>query len=240
MLLLVGDITSEEAKGLAEKYYAPIPSRPVTVPEMKVEPKWEKPKTLTVHDAEVNVPFVYRLYRTPSFFSAVGGGTPDVREVWALTLLADMLGGNTASPLYKRLVVEQQLADSAQTDFNGVSRGETTFGLYLQPKEGVAVETLLAAYDQALHDFAAHDLTPALLKRAQTRQKASDVYERDDTMGFGTRLGWWLTLGGTVETFDRALDDIDAVTLSDIKAVMRKYLKIETSTTGILLPGEAK
>lgn len=240
ILLLVGDITEAEASRLANKYYAEIPPREITVPPLAVEPKWDQPKELVVRDAEVNVPFVYRLYRAPSFFSDVAGGTPNEREVWALTLLADMLGGNTASPLYKRLVVDLGLADSAQTDFNGMSRGETTFGLYLQPKEGVTVEALLAAYDQALADFAAEDLTPALLKRAQIRQKANDVYERDDTMGFGTRLGWWLTLGGTVKSFNSALDDIDAVTLSDIKHVIRKYLNIETSTTGILLPEEAK
>lgn len=240
MLLLVGDIEQPEASKLADKYYGDIPARPVEVPPMAIEPKWDTPRELVVRDADVNVPFVYRLYRAPSFFSGVAGQKPDEREVWALTLLADILGGNTSSPLYKRLVVEQGLADVAQTDFNGVGRGETTFGVYLQPKQGVSVEKLLAAYDQALKDFAVHDLDKAMLKRAQMRQKANDVYERDDTMGYGTRLGWWLTLGGTIESFNNALRDIDAVTLDDIKDVMRKYLNLKTSTTGILLPVENK
>lgn len=240
MVLLVGDITPAEARALTEAHYGSIPARPVDVPPMGIEPRWDGPRHLTQYDAEVKVPFVYRLYRAPSFFHDVVQGKPDERKVWALTLLGDMLGGNTASPLYKRLVVEQGLADSSQTDFNGISRGETTFGVYLQPKEGVSVEALLAGYGQALRDFVSHDLTPDLLKRAQTRHKANDVYERDDSMGFGTRLGWWLTLGGTINSFNTSLDSLDAVTLDDIKDVIRQYIHENTSTTGILLPGKAK
>ena len=106
-LILVGDITLEEAKPLVAKTYAKVAKREVARAAWGVEKEFESPKVYKKIDEEVKVPNYLEMYRAPSRFAGVAGSAEGTADALALSLAVDILGGGKTSRLYKELVQEQ-------------------------------------------------------------------------------------------------------------------------------------
>tara|TARA_R110000868_G_scaffold262401_2_gene521145 strand:- start:126464 stop:127819 length:1356 start_codon:yes stop_codon:yes gene_type:complete len=237
-LILVGDITEEEAKVLVEKTYAQVPStKEITHDEWIVEPLWSEAKRFEKVDPEIQVPTWVRTYRAPSAFAGIAGQKTGTEDFLSLTLLADVLGGGSSSILYEKLVKEMKLADAVSADYNAVARGESTFDIIITPKEGVQLSRIESAYEEVLVDFLKNGLSGSTdaLERAKVRRVSSDVYGRDDPFSAAYVLGRWLVAGGLADNYDDWLSDIKLVTKQDILSVAGQYLKKSQSTTGVLV-----
>ena len=247
--VFAGALAEEEAKWLARHAYGNIKNGDInnkrentsSRADITPTPLFDAPKRFTHTDPRTQLPLFVRSYRAPSLQAGIAGGDPaTLKEAAALTVLADVLGGGLTSRLYKTLVMEKKLADSARASYRPVQRYEASFSVVAQPHDGVEVKKIEQAVDGVLEKFLRDGITPDALKRAKMQAKSGDVFARDDLFEAAYRLGRWLTVGGTAAQYQNWLSSIEAVTAQDVQQMAEKVLTLKQSTTGILRPGQSE
>ena len=231
VLVVAGDVTPEQVKGLAEKYYGVLKNTFTPEPRVRTaEPDPIASRRVTLVDARAASPVVQRSYLAPSYATANG------REALALDLLADILGNGTQSRLYKNLVIDQKIAAHAAAWFSGDQLDSGTFGVYGAPNPGTDLAKVEAAIDVILADVLKNGVTQKELDRVRNQAIAERVYTLDNQAALARMAGVALTTGLSARSiFDRDID-IEKVTLDDIKQAAEKFIVLKRSVTGILLP----
>lgn len=230
ILVVAGDVTAEELKPLAEKYYGAIPKRP-DVPRVRPqEPPQLAERRVTLRDPSVRQPSWNRSYLAPSRSAGAK------QHAVPLQVLADILGGGSTSRLYRTLVVEKQLAAGAGAYYSGVSLDKTRFSLYGAPAPGVDVADIEAAVDDVLADVLKTGVTEEEVKRSINGMLAGAVYARDSLRTAARVFGAALTSGLTVAEIEAWPDRVAQVTVEQVNAAARYVLDRKRSVTGILLP----
>lgn len=235
MLIIAGDVTENEVRALAEKYYGPIPRR--SVPD-RVRPKEPPPRaarTVTLRSEQVTLPSWSRVYLAPSHS---GGG--ETKHAYPLEVLAQVLGGGSTSLLYRKLVVERGIASSAGAWYSGDGLDYGEFGLYATPKAGGSVEELERAMLQELETALREGFSPSDIERAKKLMASEAVYARDGIRAGPNAFGQAFTQGQTIEDVEAWPDRISAVTADEVMAAAKAVLQPERSVTSYLLPKEDK
>ena len=231
VLVVAGDVTPEQVKVLAEKYYGVLKNTFTPQPRVRTaEPDPIASRRVTLIDPRAASPVVQRSYLAPSYAASTD------REAMALDLLADILGSGTQSRLYKSLVIEQKIAAYAAAWYSGDQLDSGTFGFYAAPNPGVDVAKVEAAVDVVLADLLKNGVTQKELDRVRNQTIAERVYSLDNQAALARMAGVALTTGLSAHSiFDRDIE-IEKVTLNDIKVAAAKILVLKRSVTGILLP----
>jgi zinc protease len=233
ILVIAGDVDPESVRALAERYYGPIAARPVE-PQLAIsEPPQRAARRVQLIDSRVNRPGLWRTYLAPS---RVHGET---RHAVPLRLLSDILGGGSTSRLYRRLVLESQLASSASASYSGITRGPTTFNLSVTPREAAKLAETEAAIDLVLSELLAEGVSAAELERARNAALADAIYARDNIGTAPRVLGSGLAVGLTVAEIEAWPRLIEQVTLEEVNAAARAVLDPNASVTAVLLPKSA-
>ncbi len=235
ILIVAGDADPEETAKLAEEIYGrvePRGARPVRV--RPAEPPSVADRLVTVRDEKVLQPNWQRHYLVPSCRTAAPG------ESEALEVLAHLLGGGQTSLLYRELAIEEKLAVSAWTYYQGTALDQTRFIAGASPAPGVALETLDKAFDRVLAKFLAEGVERGALERAKTRLVADAVYARDSQSDLARWYGSSLAIDQTIREVEDWPAKIEAVDADAVLAAARKYLDRKPAVTGHLLPLEAE
>ncbi|RYG59424.1 MAG: insulinase family protein [Alphaproteobacteria bacterium] len=240
-MILVGNVTAEGIKPMVEKYYGGIKSmRALPAREVSVEPLRAGDLSYIKTDPQVQVAGWHRIYRAPSNFQGVAGAEVVPGEATGLWILAEILGGGSTARLYQELVVKQQLADSASSDYHAIRVGESTFDVSVQPKDGVAADKAGDAAMAVIAKLLDEGVTEEELRRAKVSLKADEIYARDDPFTNMYRLGMWVSSGGKLEEFNTWMTEMDKLTVADVNALAQKYLKTEHSTLAVLAGNKAQ
>jgi zinc protease len=229
-LVIAGDVEPEAVKVLAEKYYGPLePSDGIVPRERAQEPPQLAERRITLEDERVSEPYVFRTYLAPE------RDPGSQKEAAALTVLAELLGGNgQTSVLARALQFDRQVAVYSSAFYDGTSIDDATFGLAVVPAPDVSLETIEADLDKVLADFLQNGPDPAALERIRTQVRAGEIYARDNVERLANRYGQELSVGlglADIEGWDEALA---AVTEDDIMAVAQKVLDRRNAVTGWL------
>src|SRR5215212_1730906 len=174
ILVVAGDVTGDEVRRLAESSYgkiAPRGERPIRFRPREPEPR--AARHIAIADPKVEQPTLQRLYLVPSCRNATG------RECYALDLLAEVLGGGPTSYLYRKLVLERGIAVNAGGWYMTSAMEDTRFSVYAVPAQGVSLEALEDAVDDALRTAPAEAFGADPVERAKTRLVAETVYSTD-------------------------------------------------------------
>lgn len=233
ILVVAGDISAEELKPLAEKYYGSIP--PHAVPERRrvTEPPITAARRVTLRDAEVRQPMLRRSWIAPSYHTAEGG------TAYALQVLSEILGGGADTRLYRSLVVDQKIATSAWFGYSATALDDTTIVAGGSPAPGVPMDTFEAALDAEIGRLLTGGVTEEEVATAKKRLLAEAAYARDSLNGPAQALGAALATGQTVDDVESWPVRIDAVTKADVDAAARLVLARTDHVTGVLLPDDA-
>jgi zinc protease len=231
VLVVAGDADPEEVRKLAEQHYGTLANSFEPKPRLRTpEPVPIAARRVEMRDARVTSQMMQRAYLVPSI------STVDLREAQAISLLADILGSGPQSRIYRKLVVEQKIAAYAGAWYRGTDRDSGSFGFYAAPSSGATLAQVEAAIDAIVADVQASGVTQAELDGARKRSTAEEVYALDDATALARMAGVALTNG---VSFDKMLDrdnEIDRVTVEDVKAAAIKYLQLRSSVTGTLMP----
>ena len=230
-LIVVGDITADEMRVLAERYYGPVASRDVPERVRIVEPAPDVARRLEVVDERVRQAEWSRSYLAPS------QNAGETEHAYPLIVLSNILSGTTGR-LYRTLVVERMLAAHTGVYYDDFYFDKTQFYIYATPALGADIAALEAAIDAEIDRVLHEGVTSEEVESAKTRVKAEAVFASDSLYMVANIFGDAFTSGVSVEEVESWFDRIDAVTPEQISAAARSVLRPERAVTGVLLPAE--
>ena len=235
ILIVAGDVTTDEVRTLAEQTYGKLARR--AEPPARVRP--EEPVHRTARMVRLASPLVtqaslVRSYVVPSYTTARKRGVGS--DSAALDLFAELAFGGSTSALYQKLVVDEKIAVSLGGYYRGTALDDGEMMIYATPAPGVSLETLEATIDRELAAFLDADIDAATLERVKRSVLASAIYAQDSQQRLARVFGSTLTTGGTVEDVQAWPDHIRAVTAEEVLRAGRKYLDTNRSATGYLVP----
>lgn len=230
ILVVAGDVTPDEVRADAEATYDKVPAR-----ELEPRPEYTQPQrfgetTIAMSRDGVKVPFLLRLYRVVSYTEAKPG------EAEALDVLAQMLGGDPTSALYRELVVRHRLASDAGASYSGYARDSGEFEIFAVPRPGVKMESIERAIDAVLKRYAAAPPAPGDIERAKTQLVADATYRQDNQLELATAYGEALAIGLTADDVRDWPGRIHAVTGEQLMSATQNDLVPRDAVTGYLLP----
>ena len=230
ILVVAGDVDPAAVKALAEKNYGPLkPTENLPVRARPEEPPQLAERRLAFADPRVAQPYVIRTYMAPERDAGAQG------QAAALTVLAELLGGNAAtSVLGKKLQFDSQTAIYTSAFYDGVSLDDTNFGFAVVPADGVSLQQAEDAVDGVLAQFLIDGPDPAQFARIKTQIRAEQIYGKDDVQGLARRYGEGLTSGLTLQDIEDWPAILDAVTPDDVVKAAHGVLNRKAAVTGWL------
>ncbi|HST27072.1 MAG TPA: pitrilysin family protein [Rudaea sp.] len=218
VLVMVGDITPEQAREKAQKYFGDIPAGPrVPRPQPWVTPRDTSTSgTMTDNVAQTRV---YREWNTP-------GLGADGNDRLMLDLAARVLGGGKTSRLYQRLVYQDKLADEVSVENMSFVLASMTL-LQVDVKKGVDAKKVDAAVADEWAKFLKDGPTADELQRAQTTYQAATIRGLEQIGGFSGKavtLAEGQVYRGDAGAWKKDYDITMAATPAEVKAAADKWL----------------
>lgn len=239
-LIVAGDVTPEQVRELAERHYGPLEPSDGIGPRLRPqEPPQLAERRIALADERVSEPYVFRTYLAPE------RDPGDQKTAAALTVLAELLGGNgQTSVLARALQFDKKVAVYSSAFYDGTSIDDATFGMAVVPVQGVSLDDVEAELDRVLDEFLKEGPDPAALERIRTQVRAGEIYSRDSVENLAHRYGQGLSVGLTVADIEGWDDALAEVTEADVMAAARLVLDRRNAVTGWLTrpaaEGEAK
>ncbi len=139
VVLIAGNISLQEVKTLASKYYASVPAINKEIYRIKpVEEKLINSNNYIHINKELKQPIMVRSYLVDSLNTA---DEEEKKHTLSYKVLAHMLSAKSGK-LYKHLVNETKLAVSVSVSYNPFSRGNSMFSIIIVPNYNVKLSTI--------------------------------------------------------------------------------------------------
>ncbi|EEA92577.1 pitrilysin family protein [Pseudovibrio sp. JE062] len=230
ILIVAGDVTSEDVMDLAKKTYGKVEQRaepgPRDRPHVQIVPG---NREVSLQSDQVAQPSLQHGWIVPS------STTAEPTESEALEVLSDILGGGVNSRLYQELVIEGEMATSAGAWYQSTALDDTRLILYSSPKDGVSLEELEKKALSIVNDLLENGVTAEEVERSKRSMLASAIYAQDKQDVLARIFGTALTTGGSVDKVQTWPARVAKVTPEQVQAVAQKYLT-ETSVASYLMP----
>ncbi|MCK4711639.1 MAG: insulinase family protein, partial [Marinosulfonomonas sp.] len=230
ILVVAGDVVPADVLALAKNHYGPLaPTVDLPTRARTIEPPQLAERRMTYVNARIAQPYVIRSYLAPERNSG------DQKQAAALTMLAQLLGGNGAtSVLGNKLQFQTQKAIYTSAFYSGMSLDQTTFGLVMVPSEGVSLAEGEALLDAAVAEFITEGVDAEQFARIKMQLRASLIYERDDVQAMANEYGAALTSGLKIEDVKAWPQVLQDVTPKDVIAAADLLLDKNQAVTGWL------
>ena len=228
-LVLVGDVSAEEAFALAKRYLEPIPRQAPPPKVRTTEPEQLGEKRVAVA-RNAQTPLLYVAYKSPAANDPQGP---------AINLLMSILAGGDSSRLHRLLVEEKKIAiDVGATFQEGFDPGLSWVQLTLP--EGANPAEVEQALDGALDAVVAQGVTEAELARAKN-QYASSFWKQLATInGKAELLGSFEVYEGDYKKLFDSPAVYEKVTREDVRKAAALVFQKDHRTVGLLqTPPEA-
>jgi zinc protease len=227
-MVIAGDVKPEQVKKLVEKYFGWIPkgAEPKR-PQYKTPAPITKEIVINTTD-DVRVPRVHLSWRGPTAYSA---------DQPAIDIAATILGEGKSSRLYKRLVYDEKIAQEVEV----YSEGEQIGGelrIVATPKPGVDPKRLVKEISEEVAKLSQTAPDAKELERAQNSFEASFLNGLEPTLQRAIKLAEYDVLAGDPDYFARDLARYRAVTATQVKDVVAKYLKPNARVVLTISPGK--
>ena len=217
---IAGDVSPEECKRLAEKYFSLIPAGPVPSGPRTIEPPQEGEKRATVETP--SQPLMAIAYKRPDELD---------KDDPVFDVLSEVLAGGRTGMLYKELVRDKQiaLAAFAEAAFPG-GKYPNLFLFFLAPNLGHTLEENEKACYEVIERLKLQKVDDESLKRIKTKMRAELIRKLDSNSGMASELtSYYATYGDWRKLFS-TIEEIDKVTAGDVQRVAKQYLIPETRT----------
>ena len=231
-LIVAGDVTPDQVKALAEKYYGPLKPNPAIQPRVRVkEPPQRAERRLSLSDTRISEQSLTRQYIVPARKSG------DQKQAAALLYLAEMLGGNPTTSILARDMQfgEQPKAIWTSAWYDGTAVDYGSFGVALYPAPGTDLATVEARLDALIADIVVKGVDATDFERVKTQLRAGEIFARDNTDGLARMYGEALTVGLTLDDIKAWPQVLQDVTPADVQAAAM-LLDRNQSVTATALP----
>ena len=229
ILVVAGDTDDAEVRQLAESSYGKVaPTGADPQRRRLAEPPARAARSVTVSDARVRQPLLYRQFVAPSYGNATGD------EAFALDLALDIMGGGATSRLYRDLVVEREIASNLGGSYWGSMLDSGRISFSAVPNQGISLDVLETALGDAIQRFLDSGPTEAEMRRSRTRLVADTIYARDSQSSLARLYGSSLAVGDTIEDIERWPERLEAVSAEAVTQAARTHIDLRRGVTGRL------
>ena len=213
-VIIAGDVEPAKAIALVEKYWsgwkrgsykAPVPAEPAPRGAQYRHVPWQTP----------TLPLVTVAFRAPAF-------SDQEKDQAALSMLLSLSFGRT-SPLYKRLVQDEQKVDQL-FDYvpHRVDPNLATIGARV--KKAADALVVRDAILQTVARLRDEQVTAQALDDAKSAQKYGLIRSLDNTEQIASTLASYVHFDRSYGTLNRYYRVVDSLTPADLQAAARKYL----------------
>jgi zinc protease len=214
-LIVAGNFDQRQLDQWIDRHLATLkrPSRPIIRNQVR-EAGRTRPASITAYGPNVPLPSVVFSWQRPRT------NHPDDA---ALAILSRILSGGQSSRLYRSLVYERPLAQSAQAiDYGLEDAGVFAIQAIVASGHGVdEVQAALAAEVARVRDA---PVSAAELAEARTELLAQTLFARETPEERANLLGTAIVEANDPRWSDRTVEMAQRVTAADIQRVARKYL----------------
>lgn len=219
ILVVAGQVNTEEVKGLAEKWFGDIPAGETYRRELLQEDQQTAPRFMKKTD-DVPVHAIYKAFHIP------GRNQPGYH---AADLLSDILGRSRSSRLFTRLVKENPLFSS----INAYVTGAIDPGLLIvsgRLNEGVSLETADKAISTVIDEMQEKSVGGEELRKVKNQAESTLVFSEMELLNRAMSLAYSALLGDP-NLINQESEKIQAVTADDIQQTAQKILSANNSST---------
>jgi predicted Zn-dependent peptidase len=219
ILSVAGNVTTEQVKALAEKWFGGIPAGDQYNRNLPQEPQQTEARVATV---EANVPLdaLYKAWH-------IGGRMSP--SYYASDLITEILGNGVASRLHQKLVKELQL-------FSNIScyhTGSTDPGLVViegKIVEGKSIEDANAAVEAEIDKLISGGVTEEELQKAKNKIEAMITFEDMTILSRANNLAFYELLGDA-SLINKEWDNYNVVTTTMLQQTAQGVFRKENSNT---------
>ncbi len=227
-LALVGDLEEDRAFSLAERYFGPIAGgSKALLPRALARPLVET-TPIVLHD-RVELDRLYVMWPTVRHFD---------EDDAALLLLGDILGRGRSSRLYRKLVLEEQIAQEL-TAYQAGRELAGVFGIVVTLRPSRSIAEAIRWIDLEVARLSREAVSGPELKRVQRLRVAAFWFALEHVGGFGgvaDRLNAYNIYRGDPGQITLDVQRFERATASEIQRAAQRYLegrpRVELSVVG--------
>jgi len=226
-LVLAGDIDTERAFDLADRYFGDL--TPGTRPSPVVADASLAREHRLVLEDRVELPRIYIAWLSPAMFAA------DDAE---LDLAADLLANGKTSRLYRTLVYERRIALDVSAHQHSRELG-SFFLLAATAAPGQSLADLSAEIDAALDGVSATGPSDSEMERALAQAEAHFMYRLQTVGGFGGKsdqLNAYNVMRGNPGYFSADLDRYRRATHETVRDASLRHLRRDARVVLSVIP----
>ncbi len=219
ILVVAGDVSTEQVKHLSKKWFGDIPSGnryTRLLPQEKIQ---EEERRMTVH-RKVPMDAIYKTWHMCS---------RNDDDYYATDLLIDIIGGGASSRLYQKLVKEDQLfVHISCYHFGSLDNGLLT--IEGQLVKGIDIRLAEEAIEKELDKIRNEKIEERELQKVQNKTESVMAFEDMSVMNRAGSLAFYELLGNG-EKMNEEFKLYQAVTVADLHRVASSVLKPSNSNT---------
>ncbi|WP_460613916.1 M16 family metallopeptidase [Hymenobacter seoulensis] len=212
-LTIAGDVQPAQAVLLAEKYFGTI-NRGPAVRNMKLPAPVLGLNRYVSYEDNITQPMLMLSMPTIPVYH---------QDEAALDAVADLLGGDKNSLLYKNLVKNQLSPEAYSYQSNSELAGEFVIGV--MAFEGQRLDSAEARVRRTLAEFERKGIAPADLERYKAQAEVNLINSLSSVGYKASRLAQYQTLGGNANLLPQQLQRLRALTPATVQAAYDKYLR---------------
>jgi predicted Zn-dependent peptidase len=223
-LIVAGDVTYDQVKKLAEKWFGPIPRRDLKKHSLPQEPKQTEARSMTVY-GDVPFPAVYKMYHIPRH---------EDRGYYIADIITDIFTNGRNARLFRRLVKEQQVASSISA-YPWMMHDPGALSLDARIAEGATIEAYEKALQAEIDDL--QNLSQGDLDRMKT--KLESIFLLNQTTILNKAMGLAMSDAlGDIDLVNSTPELYQSITLDEVKAAARTIFAPTNCSTLYYLPQE--
>ena len=228
-LVVAGDFQPADMKPLITKYFASIPrgkdfERPKAVPV-----SLDKPQRMAFED-KVQLPRLYLTWHSPE---------NNTREDAVLSVLDNILSRGKSSRLYKSLVYDKQIAQSASARQSG-SEIAGTFDIQVTAKPGHNLTEMEDAVNDILAEVLKNGVTQQEIDNALTSVEVQIVNSAATVLGKANTLSAYYSYTGDPNNINKQMDLFKGITPDEVLKVAKKYLNQPNMSLSVVPLGKTE
>lgn len=218
IMVVGGSVTTDQVKGLAEKWFGDIPKGAPIDRNLPNEPIQTEKRVLEVH-SDVPGDALYKMYHMGSRNSA---------NFYVMDLISDILASGNASILYRRLVKELRLFTEVEAYVSGtMDEGLLILEGKLVP--GTDMKKAEKALDEELDKFAQHRVDERELLKVKNKQESVTVFSEVNLLHRAMNLAYYELLGDA-SLINTEMDKYLAITAAQVLEHSQNVFKQENSS----------
>ncbi len=228
VVAIVGDMDADKTIAMVEKYFGGLPPG-VPVPPVAVEEP-RQPGERRIEVVEDSEPQLMIGFHKPTL--------PD-KDDYVFDIITMLLADGRTSRLYRKLVVETQLATDVSAFSSPGSRYPNLFIIAATPRAPHTVREVEEAIHAELERLKTEPAAEREMRRIMNNLEAGEVMAMGSNDGLARRLTEYEAIAGTWRYMTEHRRQVEKLTPADVIETARKYLVRENRTVATIRKREA-